>query len=144
MTISAGMAGFLLVLQALFAVGCAHRRPAAKPVSAQITGTISYLQRSEVPPEATIEVTFSDVSLQDTPAIQLGHQVIKVVGKQVPIPFAIGYDSRQIVSSHTYSVEARIKVEERVLFASDTANLVLTQGRPSNIEIIVKPVPAPK
>ena len=144
MTISAGMAGFLLVLQALFAVGCAHRRPAAKPVSAQITGTISYLQRSEVPPEATIEVTFSDVSLQDTPAIQLGHQVIKVVGKQVPIPFAIGYDSRQIVSSHIYSVEARIKVEERVLFASDTANLVLTQGRPSNIEIIVKPVPAPK
>jgi len=144
MTISAGMAGFLLVLQALFAVGCAHHRPAAKPVSAQITGTVSYLQRSEVPTEATIEVTFSDVSLQDTPAIQLGHQVIKVVGKQVPIPFAIGYDSRQIVSSHTYSVEARIKVEERVLFASDTANLVLTQGRPSNIEIIVKPVPAPK
>ena len=144
MTISPGMAGSLLVLQALFGVGCAHHRPAAKPVSAQITGTVSYLQSSAVPPEATIEVTFSDVSRQDTPAIQLGHQVIKVVGKQVPIPFAIGYDSRQIVSNHTYSVEARIKVGERVLFASDTANLVLTQGRPSNIEIIVKPVPAPK
>lgn len=144
MTISAGMARFLLVLEALFAVGCAHHRPAAKPVAAQITGTVTYLQRVALAPDATIEVTFSDISLQDTPAIQLGNRVIKTAGKQAPIPFAIGYDSRQIVSSHTYGVEARIKVGERVIFASDTANLVLTQGRPSNIEIIVKPVPAPK
>ena len=70
--------------------------------------------------------------------------MIKAQGKQVPIPFAIGYDSRQIVSSHTYGVEAKIKEGERVLFASDTANLVLTQGRPSTIEIVVKPVAAPK
>ena len=90
-------------------------------------------------------MTFSDISLQDTPAIQLGNRVIKTAGKQVPIPFAIGYDSApDCFSSHTYGVEAKIKLGERVIFASDTANLVLTQGRPSNIEIIVKPVPAPK
>ncbi|MEO8129049.1 MAG: YbaY family lipoprotein, partial [Bryobacteraceae bacterium] len=103
-----------------------------------------YLQRIALPPEATIEVTFADVSIQDTAPIQLGNQVIKAAGKQVPIPFAIGYDSRQIVSSHTYGVEAKIKVGERLMFASDSPNLVLTQGRPTNVEIIVKAVPAPK
>ena len=144
MIISGGMLRYFLVLQALLVIGCAHHRPAAKPVAAQITGTVSYEQRVALTPDATIEVTFSDVSLHDTPAIQLGHQVIKVAGRQAPIPFAIKYDSRQIVSSHTYGVEARIKVGERVILASDTATLVLTQGRPSNIEIVVKAVPASK
>ena len=98
------------------------------------------MQRIALPPEANVEVTFSDVSVQDAPAIQLGFQVLKAQGKQVPLPFAIGYDSRQIVSSHTYGVDAKIKIGERVIFASDTTSLVLTQGRPSTIEIIVKPV----
>ncbi len=144
MNVSAGRASFWVILPALFAVACAHHRPAAKPVAAQITGTVSYVQRVALPPEANIEVTFLDVSLQDTPAIQLGNQVIQAAGKQVPIPFAIRYDSRQIVSSHTYGVEVKIRVGERVIFASDTANLVLTQGRPSSVEVIVKPVPPPK
>ena len=144
MTFSAGGARFFLVLPALFVVGCAHHRPASKPVAAQITGSVSYLQRMALPPDAAIEVIFSDVSVQDAPAIQLGNQVIPAAGKQAPFPFAIRYDSRQIVSSHTYDVQARIKVGERVIFTSDTANLVLTQGRPSSVEIIVKPVPVPK
>ena len=144
MTVSAGMIRFFLVLQVLFAVGCAHHRPAAKTVAARIIGTVSYQQRMALPPDAYVAVTFLDVSVQDAPAIQLGNQVIKAAGKPVPIPFEIGYDSRQIVSSHTYGVDAKIKVGERVLFASDTANLVLTQGRPSSVEIIVKPLPVPK
>ncbi len=144
MITSAGWARLFLALPALIVVGCAHHRPAAKTVAAQITGTVSYAERMALPPDAYVEVTFSDVSLQDTPAIQLGNQVIQATGKQGPIPFAIGYDSRQIVSSHTYGVGARIKVGERVIFTSDTANLVLTQGRPSRVEIVVKPVPAAK
>lgn len=144
MIVSPGIARFFVVMQVLFALGCAHHRPAAKTVAAQITGTVSYLQRIALPQDAYVEVTFADVSLQDAPAIQLGNQVIKAAGKQVPIAFTIGYDSRQIVSSHTYGVQARIKVGERVLFSSDTANLVLTQGRPSSIEIIVKALPVPK
>lgn len=144
MTVSPGMAKYFLSFTALLAAGCAHHRPPAKLVAAQITGTVTYLQRMALTPDATVEVTFSDVSVQDTPGIEIGHQVIKAAGKQVPIPFVIGYDSRQIVSSHTYGVAAKIKTGEKVIFASDAASLVLTQGRPTNVEIIVKPVPAPK
>lgn len=136
------MAKYLLIFSALLAVGCAHRRTPAKPVAAQITGTVTYLERIALAPDATVDVTFLDVSIPDTPGIQIGHQLIKAAGKQVPIPFVIGYDSRQIVSSHTYGVEAKIKMGEKVIFASGTPNMVLTQGRPTNIEIIVKTVAA--
>jgi uncharacterized lipoprotein YbaY len=141
MKLSAALAKTLLVLNLLLVVSCFHHRPPSKPVAAKITGTVTYLQRIALPADATIEVTFSDVSSQDTAPIQLGHQVIPATGKQIPIPFEIAYDGRQIVSSHTYAVAAKIKKGEQVMFASDTPNLVLTQGRSSNIEIIVKAVP---
>ncbi len=134
----------LLAFTLLLAGGCAHHRSSSKPVAATITGTVTYRERTALPPDATVEVTFSDVSVQDAAPIQLGHQVIPTGGKQVPIPFSIGYDARQIVSSHTYGVAAKIKAGERVLFTSDSANLVLTKGRPSNAEVIVKPVAAPR
>ena len=144
MTISAALVRTLIVCSIMLPVSCAHHRPSAKPVAAKITGTVSYLQRVALPPNATVEVTFSDVSVQDAPPIQLGNQVIRAAGKQVPFPFEIGYDSRQIVSSHTYAVAAKIKNGEQVTFTSDPAIYVLTQGRPTNVEILVKPVAASK
>jgi putative lipoprotein len=139
MRIPAAFARSVFFLTVLLAASCAHHRPPAKSIAAKITGTVTYLQRSALPPEATIEVTFSDVSKPDSAPIQLAHQVIRAQGKQVPIPFEIPYDGRQIVSSHIYGVAAQIKLGEKVLFASDGDNTVLTQGRPSNIEIVVKP-----
>src|SRR3954471_11930053 len=144
MSIPAALACSMFVSTVFLAAGCAHHRPAAKPIAAKIIGSVTYMQRSALPPDATIEVTFSDVSQADTAPIQLANQVIKTGGKQPPFPFEIPYDSRQIVSSHTYGVASKIKVGEKVLFTSDapssTNNLVLTQGRSSNIEIVVKPV----
>ena len=140
MSIPAALARSVFVSAMLLMAACVHHRPPAKPVAAKITGAVTYLQRSALPPEATVEVTFNDVSKPDSTPIQLANQAIKTQGKQVPIPFEIPYDARQIVSSHIYGVGAKIKVGEKVLFASDPdANPVLTQGRPSNIEIIVKP-----
>jgi putative lipoprotein len=128
-----------IVLPALLLAACAHHRPAAKPVAAKISGTVTYLQKMALSPDATVEVEFSDVSKSDAAPIQLGHQVIRAAGKQVPIPFSIAYDARQIVSDHIYEVTARIKQGEQVLFASGAPVLVLTQGRPTNVEIVVTP-----
>jgi putative lipoprotein len=129
----------VLALCFLLALGCAHHRPQVKPIAAKITGTVTYMQRIALAPDATVEVTFNDVSTPDSAPIQLANQVIKAAGKQVPIPFEINYDSRQIVSSHVYGVAAKIRLGEKVLFQSQGDNLVLTQGRPTNVEIVVRP-----
>ena len=136
MKLSATIAGTLL---AFILAGCVHRVPPAKPIGAKITGTVTYPQSTALAPEATIEVTFSDVSRPDTGPIQLGHQTTRAAGKKPPFPFEIVYDARQIVSSHNYAVEATIKLGGRILFAGDPEIPVLTQGRPSTVEIVVKP-----
>ena len=128
----------LLAFSMLIAAGCAHRVPVAKPIGARITGTVIFAQKSAVPPDAIIDVTFSDVTQPDSAPIQIGHQTTKAAGKQQPFPFEIVYDARQIVQSHIYAVEAKIKQNERILFSSDQAVPVLTAGRPSNVEIVVR------
>lgn len=108
--------------------------------SAHVQGTVTYLQRSALPPDAIVEVRLQDVSRQDVAAEVLATQTIQLNGRQVPIPFALTYDATQIISSHTYAIQARILVEERLRFISTTAYLVITQGRPLTVEVIVQPV----
>lgn len=135
------LARVLLPVAALVMTSCIHRVPPAKPIGAKITGTVTYEQRMALAPEAVIDVTFSDATKLNTAPIQLGHQSAPSAGKQVPIPFEIVYDGRQIVSDHEYIVEAKIRLNDRVLFATERPIPVLTQGRPSNVAIVVKPSP---
>ncbi|HIK18559.1 MAG TPA: YbaY family lipoprotein [Leptolyngbyaceae cyanobacterium M33_DOE_097] len=108
--------------------------------SATVTGTVSYLQRIAMPPDATLEVRLLDVSRQDAPAEVLASETISFGGRQVPIPFALTYNPDKIQENHTYTVDARILVDGKLRFISDTVNQVITRDNPTTIEIIVKPV----
>lgn len=116
------------------------KTPAAPAAPAKVTGTVTYLQRSALPPDAKIQVSLQDVSLQDAPSVKLGEQVIEAQGKQVPFPFEITYNPSEIKPNHRYTVSARITTGDKLLFISDTSHPVLTNGAPSTAEIIVKPV----
>ena len=106
-----------------------------------VTGNVTYLQKIALPPDAVVSVQLQDISLADAPAAVIGEQVITKPG-QVPIPFEVPYKYREIDDAHTYAVRARIEDSAgKLLFTSDTATLVLTQGNPSeNIELVVVPV----
>ncbi len=106
-----------------------------------ITGTVTYNDRSALPPSAVIEGTLSDISLADAPAKVISTQRIEAQGKQVPIPYELTYDPAQIDPRNTYSVSARITADNTLLFISDTANLVLTRGAPmTGVDILVRAV----
>lgn len=108
--------------------------------SATVTGSVTYRQRSALPANAIISVSLLDVSRQDVAAEVLASETIKTDGRQVPIPFTLTYDPDRIQPTNTYSVRARILVGEQLLFTSTSAYQVITQGRPSNIEVWVEPV----
>jgi uncharacterized lipoprotein YbaY len=116
----------------------------AKPATpaAAVTGTVTYLQRIALASGSVVTVRLQDVSRADAPAVVLGEQVITTTGQQVPIPFSIAYDPATIVPTNTYSVAARITGPDgTLLFTSTTANLVITQGRPtSGVEVVVEQV----
>jgi len=106
-----------------------------------LNGTVAYLQRIALPPNAIIEVSLQDVSKMDAPAEVLDSVQIPSAGRQVPIPFTLRYDPAQIDERFTYTVSARITVDGVLTWISTTQNPVLTRGAPTdNVEIIVEQV----
>jgi putative lipoprotein len=108
-----------------------------------VTGTVTYLQRSALPPTSVIEVVMQDVSKADAPAVAISSQRIVANGQQVPFAYELKYDPAQINEKNTYAVRATIKDGDKLLFTSTTHIPVITRGAPtSNVEIIVEPVPS--
>jgi putative lipoprotein len=103
-----------------------------------ITGTVTYRNRSALPPTAVIEVTLQDISLADAPAKVISTQQIEAGGKQPPFAYELAYDPAQIDPRNTYSVSARITEGNQLLFISDKVNPVLTRGAPlTGVDILV-------
>lgn len=107
----------------------------------QVTGTLTYLVRMALPPDAVVRVQIQDVSRADAPMILIGEQVFVTDGAQVPLPFAVSYPT-DLEPGRRYTVAARITdADGRLLFISDTIIPVITDDNPtSDIEIVLVPV----
>ena len=104
-----------------------------------VSGTVYYLQRIALPPDAIIEVKLADISKQDVLAATIAEQKITNPG-QVPIPFELHYNSAQIDSRMTYAVQVRIEQGGKLLFVSTRVFPVITRGNPTHVEVKVDPV----
>lgn len=103
-----------------------------------VRGTVTYLQRIALPPEAIVEVQLQDVSRQDIAATVLATQTIQLTGQQVPISFELSYDATQIDPRHSYAVQVRILVSNQLRFINTSADRVITQGHPTEVEVLVQ------
>ena len=103
---------------------CQSFQPAAKT---SLDGEVFYLQRSALPPTATLSVSLQDVSLADAPAVVLDEQKGQVKG-QVPLPFHLSYDPAQVKPGHRYSVSARIEVDGKLMFITTENHAVRLDG----------------
>ena len=101
-----------------------------------VTGTVYYLERSALPPDAEVVVQLLDASRADAPAEVIAEDAISK-GKQVPISFKLEYDATRIVPTHTYVVRATITSGGSLLFTSTTSYPVVTNGQPSYVEVRV-------
>ncbi|GAB6259965.1 YbaY family lipoprotein [Photobacterium sp. CCB-ST2H9] len=92
----------------------------------KIEGSLAYRERIALPDDALITVTLSDVSLMDAPAEVISSQSYLAGGKQVPFSFTLQYMEGEVKPAHTYAVSARIELNGKLLFITDTANHVIT------------------
>lgn len=106
-----------------------------------VSGTVFYLERMALPPNAEVVVQLLDASRADAPAEVVAQDSIRD-GKQVPISFKLDYDASRIIPTHTYVVRATIKADGSLLFTSSTAYPVVTNGQPSFVEVRVTRVSA--
>lgn len=128
---------------ALVVAFCAAGFLLAAPVGAapaRVTGTTLYLQRIALPPTAVLTVQLVDISRQDASATVIATQTIPTSGQAPPYAFALAYDTTAISPNLTYAVQARIEDGGQLLFRTTQAYLVITQGRPTVIDVTLTQV----
>jgi uncharacterized lipoprotein YbaY/heat shock protein HslJ len=137
-----------LVLTLAFIMSCAGTEPLAPsaevtpaPVAAAISGTAMYRERMALPPDAVFEAVLEDVSLADAAAVEIARMTIQGPSAP-PIRFSIPFDAAKIDSKRSYSVRARIRVDGKLWFASDSAYPVLTRGAGTTADILLRRVSA--
>jgi uncharacterized lipoprotein YbaY len=113
---------------------------AVNSLQSTLTGTVTYLERMALPPQAVITVQLVDVSRADTSAEIIAQQVITASGRQVPFTFELPYNPLKIESNRTYAVQARIEVDDQLRYINTTQYPVLTQGAPATVEVVVEPI----
>ncbi|MFB2936805.1 YbaY family lipoprotein [Aerosakkonemataceae cyanobacterium BLCC-F154] len=112
-----------------------------------VSGNVTYRERIALPPDALLIVQLQDTSKQDAPAVVIGQQIIPTQGRQVPFPFEIVYNRNTINPSHTYTVQAKIIVDNRLRFINTNSYPVITRGNPNKVDILLNSVgtsPRPK
>ena len=121
----------------LSACASATTQPAGK---AEVTGSVIYRERILLAPPGVVTVTLADTSLMDAPARVIATQVIDGATAP-PFKFALAYDPAKIIANHTYTVSARIEVDGKLRFITDTHTPVITNGAPTHVDMIAVGVP---
>lgn len=108
----------------------------------ELAGTVTYLPRIALPPDAVVHVRLEDASNADTAARVVADTTVQTTGRQVPIPFRLAYDRARIDTSHQYVVHAEIHGGDgERLWTTDSKYPVLTAGAPvDSIEVRVTQV----
>jgi uncharacterized lipoprotein YbaY len=124
----------VIMLMILLIAGCTK--------TATVTGTVTYREKIALPPQGVvITIKVEDISRADAPAINIGEQIIKNPGHQVPIPFEIQYNPDDIDERYTYAMRVRIEVDGELWFINTTRYQVITRGYPtSNVEVVLEKV----
>ena len=125
-----------VAVAALAATGCAQGLFATKG-SGVVTGTVTYRERIALPADTVVDVRLTDVTRPDSVATVVAESKFSTEGRQVPIPFELRYDPKEILDTHIYVVRALIRSGRRMLFATDTAYPVITQGKPMTAELML-------
>lgn len=100
-----------------------------------VSGTVTYRARIAFPLDAVVEVSLSDVSKMDVAAPVIAKTTFSPKGRQVPLPFTLRYDPRDINPDRTYTVRAVIRSSGLMIFTTNRAYEVITRGNPTHIEL---------
>lgn len=131
------------------AAGCAHgtggtggiggaggRAPATARVSI-LKGTVTYQERTPLPPDAVVEVWITDVSRPVLGLPPLAEATVRPEGRQVPLPFELRYDPDRVDPKRDYAVKAAILSGRDILFQTEATIPVITRGHPQEVALWV-------
>ena len=105
---------------------------------ASVKGTVTYLQRIALAPDAQVRVSLIAPGSRSGREIVVAQQTMGSHGR-VPVPFEIRYDPASIIPSSDYVLVAEILIGENVIFKNMPGVPVITKGNPTSVEVVVQP-----
>lgn len=104
-----------------------------------IRGTVRYLQRSALLPNS--EVTVRLVDSGDPNGAPVSETKVGVGNRQVPIPFELSYEMRDINRQRNYELQAEIRTDGKLRFKTEAGKPVTLRGGQAdqNVELLVVP-----
>jgi len=104
-----------------------------------VTGFVTYRERIALPDDATVVIQIRDAALGDAPDAVVGEEVLYGPG-QVPIPFEVEYNERDIVPDRLYTIYAYIEDGRgKLMFVTTREYPVITQGNPTeDVEVVLQ------
>ncbi len=104
-------------------------------VAGTVQGSATYRERIALPPDATLVVELQDVSLADAPAVTLSAQRYSL--NAVPAAYQLTYDDALVRDGMRYVVRGSIYDGRKLLFTTDTAYPVLTDGAGNQADLVL-------
>lgn len=101
-----------------------------------ITGTVTYFQRIAMPPGAVVEVKLVEAHKGANKTIV--EKKITSPG-QVPVPFTLVYNPKEMPPGRKYAVQARILADGKPWYVNQTVNHQMRNGRIAHADIILQP-----
>ncbi len=123
---------------------CTQGVPPAKPEPTvtssfiDVGGSVTYLARIALPPDAVLIIEVRDTPRNTRPRI-LAEQRIELAGRQVPIDFSTTIDRDLLGKKARVTVTARIESGGKRRFVSDKPYPALKNGKPLPLAITLKP-----
>jgi putative lipoprotein len=115
--------------------------PVQETLMKSLTGEVDFSAVSSLPSDAVLEVTLSDVSVQDAPARVIATDRILPISAS-PAAFVLSYEPKDLGNGVDFAVSARIHQGDKLLAISDTRVSVLGRsGNDGPVSIVVSPVP---
>jgi len=101
-----------------------------------ITGTVTFFQRIAMPPGAVVEIKLVEAHKRKNKTIV--EKKIMNPG-EVPVPFTLDCTPKKMPPGRKYSVQARILVDGKAWYVTQTVNLQMRNGRIAHADIILQP-----
>lgn len=129
---------------ALFETGNSRRRcKTTTPLGSfiELSGSVTYLARIALPPDAILTIKVEDVARADAAATVLAEQRYELAGAQVPIPFKLTLDRDLAGQRARLTISARIDIGGKPHFQARQPYRPLA-AHDGQIDLILKPARA--
>ncbi len=102
-----------------------------------VAGSVTYREHLALPTDAALRVQLFDMTGQDSVPAAVADTTLQPEGRQVPLPFLLRYDPKDIDPTHVYALRATILSGTQAIFTTHAVVKVITWDYPDRVDLVL-------